>query len=74
MLLLLQRVGWVLEINGVDAEIRFTRPQLPAGCGELHIRNLEVAGETVDLLLVGQGQDVAVRELRRGNAVRVVAL
>ncbi len=63
-----------LEINGLEAQIRFTRPQLPASLGELRIHNLAVAGATVDLLLVRHEQDVGVNVLRRkGNMEILVA-
>ena len=41
-----------LEINAPEGQVYFTRPHLPASLGELRIHNLEVAGATVDLLLV----------------------
>ena len=41
-----------LEIIGMERQIRFIRPQLPASLGELRIHNFEVAGTTIDLLLV----------------------
>ena len=47
-----------LGINGPEAQIYFTRPRLPASLGELRIHNLEVAGATVDLLLVRHEHDV----------------
>ena len=72
--LLLLQACLGLEINGARRRNPLHPAAAAAGCGELQIRNLEVAGATVDLLLVRQGQAVAVRELRRGNAVRVVAL
>jgi glycogen debranching enzyme len=61
-----------LEIHGLEAQIRFTRPQLPASLGELRIHNLEVAGATVDLLLVRHEQDVGVNVLRREGDVEIL--
>jgi glycogen debranching enzyme len=61
-----------LEINGVEAKVRFTRPQLPASLGELRIHNLEVAGATVDLLLVRHENDVGVNVLRREGDVEIL--
>ena len=61
-----------LEINGVEAQIRFTRPQLPASLGELRIHNLEVAGATVDLLLLRHEDDVGVNVLRREGNVEII--
>ena len=58
-----------LEINAPEGQIYFTRPHLPASLDELWIHNLEVAGATVDLLLVRHQHDVGVNVLRReGNA------
>jgi glycogen debranching enzyme len=60
-----------LEINGPEAQISFTRPQLPASLGELRIHNLEVAGATVDLLLVRHEHDVGVNVPRREGDVQI---
>jgi glycogen debranching enzyme len=61
-----------LEINGPEARICFNRPQLPAALGELRIHNLEVAGASVDLLLVRHENDVGVNILRRAGEVAVL--
>jgi glycogen debranching enzyme len=63
-----------LEINGPEARICANRPQLPASLGELRIHNLEVAGATVDLLLVRHEQDVGVNVLRREGDVQVTVV
>jgi glycogen debranching enzyme len=63
-----------LEINGLAAQIRLTRPQLPASLGELRIHNLEVAGATVDLLLVRHEHDVGVNVLRREGDVEILVV
>ena len=63
-----------LEINGLEAQICFTRPQLPASLGELRIHNLEVAGATVDLLLVRHEHDVGVNVLRRDGDVQILVV
>lgn len=60
-----------LGINGPDQHVSFIRPQLPASVGELRIHNLEVAGATVDLLLVRHENDVGVTVLRREGDVQV---
>jgi len=39
---------------------------------ELRIYNLEIAGATVDLLLVGRDHDVGVNVLRRDGHVQVI--
>ena len=53
---------------------RFTRPHLPASLGELRIHNLEVAGATVDLLLVRHEHDVGVNVLRRDGDVQIMVV
>ena len=63
-----------LEVNGPEAQICFTRPQLPASLGELRIHNLEVAGSMVDLLLVRHAYDVGVNVLRRDGDVQVLVV
>ncbi len=63
-----------LAINGPDRHVSFTRPQLPASLGELRIHNLEVAGATVDLLLVRHENDVGVNVLRREGDVQVTVV
>jgi glycogen debranching enzyme len=63
-----------LEINGVDQQIYFTRPQLPASLGELRIHNLEVAGATIDLLLKRQEHDVGVNVIRRDGNIQVMVI
>jgi glycogen debranching enzyme len=63
-----------LEISGVDQQIYFFRPQLPASLGELRIHNLEVNGATVDLLLVRQERDVGVNVIRREGDVQVLVV
>ena len=63
-----------LEINGPEAQIYFTRPHLPPSLGELRIHNLEVAGATVDLLLVRHEQDVGVNVLRRDGDVQILVV
>jgi hypothetical protein len=42
--------------------------------GELRIHNLEVAGATVDLLLVRHEQDVGVNVLRRNGDVQILVV
>jgi glycogen debranching enzyme len=63
-----------LEINGPEGQIYFTRPHLPASLGELRIHNLEVAGSTVDLLLVRHEYDVGVNVLRRDGDVQILVV
>jgi len=63
-----------LEIRGVDQQVYFTRPQLPASLGELRIHNLEVAGASVDLLLKRQEKDVGVNVIRRDGNIQVMVV
>jgi glycogen debranching enzyme len=60
-----------LTVNGVEGQVSFTRPCLPASLGELRIHNLQVAGGTVDLLLVRHGHDVGVNVLRREGDIQI---
>jgi hypothetical protein len=63
-----------MKINGVEAQVYLTRPRLPSAVGELRIHNLEVAGATVDLLLVRHKHNVGVDVLRRDSAVEVLVV
>ena len=63
-----------LEINAPEGQVYFTRPHLPASLGELRIHNLEVAGATVDLLLVRHEHDVGVNVLRREGEVEILVV
>lgn len=63
-----------LEISGPEARVCFTRPRLPEAVGELRIHNLEVAGGSVDLLLVRHEQDVGVNVLRRSGDLQVLVV
>jgi glycogen debranching enzyme len=63
-----------LEINGPEAHVQFTRPRLPASVGEVRIHNLQVAGATVDLLLVRYEHGVGVTVLRREGNVQVTVV
>jgi glycogen debranching enzyme len=63
-----------LTINGPAAQVFFHRPRLPAALNELRIHNLEVAGATVDLLLVRHEHDVGVDVLRRDGNVQVLVM
>jgi len=61
-----------LTVDGVERQIWFDQPRLPTFVPELRITNLEVAGATVDLLLVRHGDDVGVNVIRRTGDVSVV--
>ena len=61
-----------LGVSGVERQIWFHQPRLPSFVPELRITNLEVAGASVDLLLVRHGDDVGVNVLRRDGDLSVV--
>ena len=63
-----------LEINALESQISFTRPQLPSFLGELRIHNLQVAGATVNLLVARQERDVSVDVLHREGDVQVLVV
>jgi glycogen debranching enzyme len=63
-----------LEINGPEAQIRLTRPTLPNSLGELRIHNLQVAGGSVDLLVVRHEHDVGVNVLRREGDIEILVV
>jgi glycogen debranching enzyme len=61
-----------LGVSGAERQIWFHQPRLPSFVPELRVTNLEVAGATVDLLLVRHGDGVGVKVLRRSGEVSVV--
>jgi glycogen debranching enzyme len=63
-----------MEINGLEAQIYFTRPRLPTSLGELRIHNLAVTGATVDLLLVRHEHGAGVTVLRREGNVQIMVV
>jgi glycogen debranching enzyme len=63
-----------LDVDGVGRHVSFTSPQLPPFVGELRIHNLEVAGASVDLLLVRHDEDVGVNVLRREGEVGITVV
>jgi hypothetical protein len=63
-----------LAIDGPGRHVSFTRPQLPASLGELRIHNLQVAGASLDLLLLRHENDVGVSVLRREGDVQVTVV
>ncbi len=68
---LLLRACMGLEINAPHDHIHFNRPRLPASLTELRIHNLEVAGTSVDLLLVRHEEGIGVNVLRRDGDIRI---
>jgi len=63
-----------LEINAPEQRVYFTSPRLPAALTELRIHNLQVAGTSLDLLLVRHEQDVGVNVLRREGEAQVLVV
>ncbi|HEV3023076.1 MAG TPA: amylo-alpha-1,6-glucosidase, partial [Pirellulales bacterium] len=63
-----------LEVNAPEARVCFTSPRLPAALTELRIQNLEVAGTSLDLLLVRHEHDVGVNVLRREGEAQVLVV
>jgi glycogen debranching enzyme len=63
-----------LQVNAPEARVYFIRPQLPEAVSELRIHNLEVAGTTLDLLLLRHEQDVGVNVLRREGDAEVLVV
>ncbi len=61
-----------LGFNHRSREIRLNRPRLPDFLDELRLRDLRVAGQSVDIAIRRHGNDVAVNVLRRDGNVRVV--
>jgi glycogen debranching enzyme len=71
---LLLQAALGLEINGPEAQLSLTRPTLPSFLEELRIHNLQVAGGTVDLLVVRHDHDVGVNVLRREGNVQILVV
>jgi glycogen debranching enzyme len=61
-----------LGVSGLERQVVFHQPRLPSFVPELKISNLQVAGASVDLLLVRHGDDVGVRVARRAGDLGVV--
>jgi glycogen debranching enzyme len=72
--LLLLQACLGLNVNGLEGRVSFANPCLPIALGELRIHNLDVAGATVDLLLVRHEQDVNVKVLRNQGGVEVTVI
>jgi hypothetical protein len=63
-----------LEIKAGQRVVQFTRPRLPEFLRELWIRNLRVADETVDLVLLRHDTDIGINVLRKTGGVEVIAI
>ncbi|MGE5650201.1 amylo-alpha-1,6-glucosidase [Noviherbaspirillum sp. UKPF54] len=63
-----------LSFNPRQSEIRFRHPQLPPFLESVEIRNLQINGATVDLLLERYPNNVGVNVLRKDGNAEVVAV
>ncbi|HWJ93150.1 MAG TPA: amylo-alpha-1,6-glucosidase, partial [Telluria sp.] len=63
-----------LSFNPRQSEIRFRHPQLPSFLESVEIRNLQINGATVDLLLERYPNNVGVNVLRKDGSAEVVAV
>ncbi len=68
---LLLRACLGLEISAPQGHIHFNSPRLPSSLTELRIHNLEMAGTSVDLLLVRHEEGIGVNVLRRDSDIRI---
>jgi glycogen debranching enzyme len=60
-----------LTVSGLNRQVWFARPTLPAFLTEVRIGDLAVGGVTLDLLLVRHGDDVGVNVLRRTGDLEI---
>jgi glycogen debranching enzyme len=72
--LLLLQTCLGLEVDALRARVVLTRPRLPAGLKEIRICDLEVAGGALDFAVAQDGDDVAVKVLRRDGEAQVVVI
>jgi glycogen debranching enzyme len=63
-----------LEINAIEGQVCFNRPQLPPSLVEIRLHNLQVGAASLDLLLVRHAHGVAVNVLRREGDVQVLVV
>jgi len=52
-------------------EVRFDRPLLPRFIDEARIRNLRLAGGSIDLLLERRGEEIAIDVLKQSGDIRL---
>jgi glycogen debranching enzyme len=60
-----------LNVQGPEARVCFSYPQLPDFLKDVEIHGLRVAGGSVDLLLQRYGDDVGINVLRREGKVEI---
>jgi hypothetical protein len=58
----------------IGRRVVLTRPQVPVELEEIRIHDLDVGGARLDLSVYREGNDVAVRVLRRENDVQVIVM
>jgi glycogen debranching enzyme len=63
-----------LGVNGLESQVFFTSPRLPAPVHELRVLNLDAGAGTVDLMFVRNRYDVSVDVLRRDGDVQIVVV
>jgi glycogen debranching enzyme len=73
--LLLLQACLGLEVDGIGRRVVLSRPQVPVELKEIRIHDLEVVvGARLDLAISREGDDVAVRVLRREGEVQVIVM
>jgi glycogen debranching enzyme len=72
--LLLFQISLGLEIDAIGNRVVLTRPRLPARLKEIRIHNLEVVAGSLDFAVSRDGNDVAVKVLRRDGEAQVVVI
>jgi hypothetical protein len=70
--LLLLQASLGLEVDARRGRVLLKRPRLPIELKEIRIHDLEVAGGALDFAVSHDGNDVAVKVLRREGEAEVV--
>lgn len=73
VLLLLQAILG-LDVDAIGGRVVLTRPRLPIELREIRIHDLEIGGGTLDFAVSQEGDDVAVKVLRRDGEAQVVVI
>lgn len=68
---LLVQASLGIEVDACAREVRVSRPELPAALDHVEIRDLDVAGATLDLRLERRGAEIRLDVLRNPGALRV---
>jgi len=72
--LLLVQTSLGLDVDAVGGRVVLRRPRLPVELTEIRIHDLEVAGSSLDIAVSQDGDDVAVKVLRRSGEAQVVVI